>query len=112
MEHRHFPRKPTDLAVQIRTYEGNTYQGHILETSAVGMRVSINDRLPERVKLVNVVLPTSAGRYAYPAKRLQMFVAWRNEYELGLCLVNEQAKIDIDCHETAYFMEHRMVGNR
>ena len=95
MEHRYFQRKPANIAVQIFTDKGRTYQAHLLDLSAIGMRVVVNEALPERIKVVDVQL-SYADQTPAPAHRMQMFVCHKEGQELGLCLVNEEERIDED----------------
>lgn len=95
MEHRHFPRKPFPLAVQLLTPNGKTYLAHVLDVSAIGMRVVVDKILPERIKLVDVLLPGSGHSTDAPS-RFRMFVAHKERQVVGLCLVNERVRIDID----------------
>jgi len=95
MEHRHFQRKPANIAVQIVTDKGRTYQARLLDHSAIGIRVVVNETLPERIKVVDVLL-SYADQTPAPAHRMQMFVCHKEGQELGLCLVNEGDRIDED----------------
>jgi hypothetical protein len=95
MEHRHFPRKPFPLAVQLLTPNGKTYLARVLDLSAIGMRVVVDKILPERIKLVDVVLPSS-DHSTESTSRLRMFVAHKERQVVGLCLVNDRARIDMD----------------
>jgi len=97
MEHRHFQRKPVDMVVQLFTIEGKAYQAHLLDLSEIGMRVVVNETLPERIKLVDVLLPDFDQRLDL-TYRMQMFVARKEGRVLGLCLLNERARIDVDRH--------------
>lgn len=93
MEHRHSPRKPVNVAVTILANEGDPYPAQLIDLSASGMRLVIKDSLPERIKVVDVVLPGPAD-VPGSARSVRMFVAWKQGRELGLCLVNERIKID------------------
>ena len=113
MEHRHFPRKPVDVAVQLSTIHGKTYDARLLELSAIGMRIVLQEVLPERVKLVDVFLPRMDQNGDSPYRRLRMFVARRDECVLGLCLVNERTRIDVDRYQlctTSFFKGYRLVN--
>lgn len=94
MEHRHFPRKSIDADVQLITNEGKCYQARLLEHSAIGMRVMLVDKLPERVKLVNVKMPDSVSSEKL-MRSVRMFVVRKEGCILGLCLLNENAKINL-----------------
>lgn len=93
MEHRHYVRKPLNLAVRLLTCEGQIYQAQLLDLSAIGMRVVTKNRLPVREKILDVLLPESDDPHD-PTYRLHMFIAHKSGCELGLCLVNEDARID------------------
>jgi len=95
MEHRHFPRKPLHLPAQLFSIEGTSYQAHVLDISAVGIRVVVNETLPVGLKVVDVLLPGSDPPLD-PAYRMQMFVANKAGQVLGLCLINERARIDVE----------------
>lgn len=95
MEHRHFPRKPVDVNVQLTTTDGKCFQARLLELSAIGMRVVMIDRLPERVKVVDVRLPCFKPSHATEPS-MRMFVARKQGRVLGLCLINENIKINLE----------------
>ena len=95
MEHRQFQRKSANMAVQIFTDKGRAYQAHLLDLSPIGMRVIVNEALPERIKMVDVLL-TCVDQPLAPAHCMQMFVCHKEGQELGLCLVNEEARMDVD----------------
>jgi hypothetical protein len=95
MEHRHFPRKSVDVAIQVLTVEGARYQAHLLELSAIGMRVAVNGSFPEQTKLVDVLLPVSK-RSPNPTQTVRMFVAHKHGSVLGLCLLNERVQFDVN----------------
>lgn len=114
MEHRHFPRKSTERVVRLITNEGYSYLAKILEVSAIGLRVMINEKLPERIKIVDVILPSSNTERAEAMQRLPMLIVRKNEYELGLCLVDEQEKINLEpAHENIEnFSKARKIVNQ
>lgn len=98
MEHRHFARKPLRLAVQLMTRNGRIYPAQVLDLSAIGMRVVTNNIVPAREKVLDVLLPDSADPddQLRPTYRMRMFVAHKSGRELGLCLLNEGMKINLD----------------
>ena len=113
MEHRHFPRKPVDMAVQVFTLQGKTYPARLLELSAIGMRIMLHDTLPERIRLVDVLLPCLEQEEYFP-KRLRMFVARREDSVLGLCLVNEKTRIDVERYwysDAGFFHADKLVNH-
>lgn len=95
MEHRHFPRKPLHLPAQLFSIEGTSYHAHVLDISAVGMRVVVNETLPARLKVVDMVL-TGSDHLLDPTCRMRMFVVYKEGRVLGLSLINERARIDVD----------------
>lgn len=97
MEHRHFPRKSLRMAVQLFTANGKIFQAHVLDLSAVGMRVIVNQTLPERIKVVDVLFSGSDDPQD-PTYRMRMFVVHKDKREVGLCLVHERARIAVDRH--------------
>lgn len=99
MEHRHFPRKPVDVNVQLSTADGKFYQARLLELSAIGMRVEMIDRLSRQVKIVEVRLPDHNSKNTFTTP-MRMFVARKHGRVLGLCLMNENAKIDMELCES------------
>jgi hypothetical protein len=102
MEHRHSPRKPVNVAVQLVTNEGKTYDGQLRELSASGMRVILNTNMPDRIKVVDVVQLTSDDAPS-AARRLRMFLTRKQGRVLGLCLMNERDQIDHDwCQDGQY----------
>lgn len=82
------------MAVQLCIDDGIIYPASVLDLSAVGMRISINRILPDRIKLVDVLLKDSSDPYD-PTYRFHMYVARKEGQELGLCLVNETARIEL-----------------
>jgi hypothetical protein len=114
MEHRHFTRKQLQLAVQLMASNGRVYQAQVLDMSAIGMRVVTNNILPAREKVVDILLPESIDPddQLGPTYRLRMFVAHKSGRELGLCLVNEGMKIDLDSPrlDDALFSSMRKVA--
>ena len=115
MEHRHFVRKPLQLAVQLMTSSGRIYQAQVLDLSAIGMRVVTNHVIPAREKVVDVMLPDSVGPddRLGPTYRMRMFVAHKAGRELGLCLVNEGMKIEFDSQwqsQAAFASARKVIG--
>ncbi len=99
MEHRHFPRKAVDVNVRLSTIDGKSYQAKLLELSAIGMRVVMIDRLPQQVKVVDVQIPDSNAS-TKSTSSMRMFVVRKHGRILGLCLMNENAKIDMQLGES------------
>ena len=112
MEHRHFPRQAIDMMVQLFTLQGKTYPARLLELSAIGMRIVVNEALPAQIRLVDVLLPCLDQDEDSPY-RLRMFVARRDQSVLGLCLVNEKTRIDIERyrHAEAVFFNIGKLAN-
>ncbi|MBI1425138.1 MAG: hypothetical protein GC149_16950 [Gammaproteobacteria bacterium] len=95
MEHRHFPRHVLQMAAQLCIDSGTVYPVSVLDMSAIGMRISIKSKLPDRIKLVDVLLKDSLDPYD-PTYRFRMYVARKEGQELGLCLVSETARIELN----------------
>lgn len=95
MEHRHYPRRPFQLMAQILTTNGKLFPVKVLDLSAIGMRVVVNQALPERIKVVDVLFSGSDDPQD-PTYRMRMFVVHKERREVGLCLVNERSRIDVD----------------
>jgi hypothetical protein len=95
MEHRHFARKPHHRALQLMTRSGKIYPAQMLDLSAIGMRVITSTLLPEGEKVLDVLLSETDNRFD-PTFRMRMFVAHKAGREIGLCLLNEGMKIDVD----------------
>jgi hypothetical protein len=95
MEHRHFPRKPFHLTAQLLTTNGKIFHADVLDLSAIGMRVVLNQALSERIKVVDVLFSGSDDPLD-PTYRMRMFVVHKERREVGLCLVNERSRIDVD----------------
>ena len=94
MEHRHFPRIPVDLPIRIFSIDGKCYQAQLLELSAIGMRVVMTEKFPKKLKMVDVLLP--GGKRPNTSRSERMFVAHRQGPVLGLCLLNERVKFDVN----------------
>jgi len=95
MEHRHFPRKPFQLTALLLTTNGKIFPAKVLDLCAIGMRVAVNQPLPERIKVVDVLF-SGTNDQLDPTYRMRMFVVHKGRLEVGLCLVNERSRIDID----------------
>jgi len=91
MEHRHHPRERVDMPVELISGEGKTYLARILELSAIGMRVVLNEGLPGHIKSIGVRLP-NRRMPTEMRSLLRMFVVHKDGLELGLCLVNEEMR--------------------
>jgi len=98
MEHRYSTRRPVEVNAQLITHDGKCYPAQILELSAIGMRVVLKDLLPDRIKLVKIQLPI-ANAIDKAGRTLRMFVARKQGHVLGLCLVNENARINLEWAE-------------
>lgn len=95
MEHRRFKRNPLSLAVQLITGDDRAYHARALDISPIGMRVVANKRLPKNIKVMDVLLsgPVNA---MIPGYRMPMFVVHKDGRDMGLCLLNEGDRIDIN----------------
>jgi hypothetical protein len=95
MEHRYYPRERVHLYADMISGDGKVYPVAVMDMSAIGMRVIMEQRLPERIKSVDVYLhvPSTAGE---ANGVLRMFVARKNSRELGLCLLNDSKRIALE----------------
>jgi len=95
MEHRHSPRKPINLNAKLITHEGNCYPVNIIEISAMGMRVMVNEKLPDNVKLVDLQIQIPENKTSNNKQSLKMLITRRQGRVLGLCLFDEQERIPV-----------------
>jgi len=91
MEHRYHPRERVHLYADMISSDGKVYPVAVVDMSAIGMRVIMEQRLPESTKAVDVHLHVPATDGA-----LRMFVARKNARELGLCLLNDSMRIALE----------------
>lgn len=93
MEHRHFPRKPVDMIVQLLNTEGISSQTRVLDISAEGMRLVVKGKGPKVNEVVEVVL-TDVGSTLHSTQHLRMFVIRKQASQVGLWLFDENTRRD------------------
>lgn len=95
MEHRCYPRKQVQLNADLIGSDGKKYPVWVHDISAIGMRVATHERLPERIKSVDIQLyiPDEHGDLYRPVR---MYVTYRNGRDIGLCLTNENMRFSLE----------------
>ncbi|MEJ2452432.1 MAG: hypothetical protein P8047_17540 [Gammaproteobacteria bacterium] len=95
MEHRYYPREQVHLYADMISGDGKVYPVAVVDMSAIGMRVVMEQALPERIKSVDVHLHVPSSSEEADGI-LRMFVARKNAQELGLCLLNDSMRITLE----------------
>ena len=97
MEHRRFKRNTFHFTVNLIASDEQVYQAQVVDICPTGLRVLLKKPLPARIKVVKVKQSDSTTTYI-PFRPRTMFVVHREGPAIGLCLLNEEDRIDLKHH--------------